>query len=218
MNGISVVFDLDGTLLDSATDIVAALDIAVVEAGVKLNLPISPQIVGPPIRGMLARLGVPMTESQVATAVQAFRRAYDDSLMELTQPYPGAAECLRSLVSMNCGLYIATIKPLSPTQRLVDRWFSGLFRDICCVNSEANTALTKPRMLQKLSRSHGLSPTRSVMVGDGPSDIRAGRERSWRTVAVLYGYGTREELIPEQPDAWAESTAEIPESIQAFVW
>lgn len=206
----SVVFDLDGTLLDSAPDILEELGRALATAGVECGARFTRADIGPPIADMLERAGVALEEAQRRAVVGAFRERYDVSAYPGTRPYDGAVECVAALRARGLTLGVATNKPLVPTRRLLDRWFPGAFVDCVCVDSLPDRRLSKEEMLRELSRRHGLEPAASIMVGDGAADLRAGRALGWRTVAALYGYGDPASLHAEAPD-W--SIRAIPELV-----
>lgn len=202
----NVVFDLDGTLVDSAADVLHALRLAAAEANIEPKVPLTPALIGPPLRELLGSLGAEFSDSQAEVAVLAFRRIYDHSLMPRTIPYAGVPEAIARLRAAGCRLFVATNKPHLPTAAILDRHFPGAFVDFCCTDSVAGTRLDKTGMLSELLRRHGLESAGSVMVGDATSDLRAGRALNWRTLAVLYGYGAPETLRAERPD-WEVASA-----------
>lgn len=205
------VFDLDGTLIDSAPDIIWSLEFALKEVGINYSVPIPSTVVGPPVIGMLKKLNLVLTEDQEAKAVAAFRRHYDTSLMPLTKPYVGAIKLLMSLKQRGGMVFLATNKPKLPTAMLINRFFSSeLIYDFCCIDSIEGKKLSKLQMLEELTRMYGLKSSDSVMIGDGPVDIAAGNALGWKTVAVKYGYGTEEELSKENPTYWVDSLSEAP--------
>ena len=204
-----VVFDLDGTLVDSAPDILAALRQAVSDAGIASERELSRELIGPPVREMLNVWGATFTPEQGDAAIRAFRRIYDSCGMQQTQAYSGAVQCVQALRSAKIRCFVATNKPEAPTRMLLDRFFIGNIDDICCVNSLPNRSLSKREMLEELAHRHGLARDGSVIIGDGESDLRAGTALGWRTIAALYGYGKKESLLREQPDWAVESPREI---------
>lgn len=205
----NVVFDLDGTLVDSAADVLHALRLAAAEANIEPRVPLTPALIGPPLRELLGSLGVELAEAQVEVAVLAFRRIYDSSLMPGTIPYAGIPEVITRLRAAGHRLFVATNKPHLPAAVILDRHFPGVFVDFCCTDSVAGSRLDKLGILHELHRRHGLDSADSIMVGDAVSDLRAGRAMNWRTVAALYGYGTAEALCAERPDWQVTSASRI---------
>jgi phosphoglycolate phosphatase len=205
----SVVFDLDGTLVDSAPDILDSLRLAVAEAGISSTIPLGISLIGPPPREMLDRWGASFSSDQAELALVAFRRIYDSSALTKTVPYPGAIECLTRLRDNGCELYVATNKLTTPTNRLLERWFPRYFRGVCCLDSVQGRRLSKTEMLMELARQFGLIASRCVVIGDACSDLRAGREMGYSTMGVLWGYGAAVTLEHEQPNWMVSSFAEV---------
>ena len=205
----SVVFDLDGTLVDSAAEIIGTLVEALHESGLGSVPPISPSAIGPPIGRILEGLGLGLTAGETAAVLRSFRRIYDSSTYARTRPYDGIPECLEELSSKGCRLFVATNKPLLPTTGIVERCFKGRFLGICSVDSLAGRSLTKTEMLTELSSRFAILSPDSVVIGDGAADLQAGERMGWWRVAALWGYGSEEELLAEKPQATARSPREI---------
>ncbi len=201
----NVVFDLDGTLVDSAPDIIECLRLAVAEAGIVSERPLTSALIGPPVSEMLRIWGEGLSDAQITSALAAFRRIYDASELEHTVPYPGITAALGELASAGVCLFVATNKPLRVTRNILHRRFPGTFADLCCVDSHPTRRLSKTEMLQDLSSRYGLRGIETAIVGDGESDMRAGAELGWRTMAVLYGYGEPDALRSHCP-TWTVAT------------
>ncbi|MBI3358174.1 MAG: HAD family hydrolase [Nitrospirae bacterium] len=212
----TVVFDLDGTLLDSAPDIIDSLEYALAKAGIILNRPIPVAVVGPPVREMIDRLGIVITKDQELQVIDAFRKHYDPSPMLLTRPYWGAQTLLAELQKRGWSIFFATNKPCFPTARLIERFFSGFVDDFCCVDTIPDKKLSKREMLEILTYKHSLKSQNSIMIGDRSADIRAGREIGWRTIAVGWGYGAESKLRLEEPTWWARSMENILECLERY--
>lgn len=210
-----VIFDLDGTLVDSAPDILDALQVAIEQAGIRPAVPLSTAIIGPPVREMLKILGAGAAPEQVEHAVRAFRSHYDSCGMPRTLPYPGIAECVQALLSAGCRVFVATNKPANPTQMLLDRHFPAMVSGSCCVDSIVGKRLEKLEMLRQLADRYVIAPPSAVIVGDGVSDLRAGKALGCRTLAALYGYGSAESLRSESPDWAVQSPSGILECLTA---
>lgn len=121
--GDLVVFDLDGTLIDSAPQIIAAANSALGRSG-----SIGRADIGPPLRSMLAQAMAMDEQSQeVDLACARFAAAYDDAASQ-SAPYPGIAEALAHLQSRGCHLGIATNKRRAPTRSIIHGLgWSGFF-------------------------------------------------------------------------------------------
>lgn len=181
-----IAFDLDGTLVDSAPDIIAAMQRAWAE--VESTAFPGPRFrIGPPLLEMVRELGAVHPDAVAA----AYRRIYDDSDFSTTLPYAAVAEILGSLGR----IAIATNKRELPTKKIVARWFSGRFDRIACSDAVDGVAgrYSKAAMLRAIGAS--------VLVGDTVGDVRAAREAGVRVVAVTWGYEAPELLAAAQPDA-----------------
>lgn len=210
-----VVFDLDGTLVDSAPDILEALRLAAAEAGIQSDAPLTTAVIGPPVREMLNAWGAEFSPQQADVAVKAFRRIYDSCAMTRTLPYAGVIQCLNELRDVGCRMFVATNKPMQPTRVILEQHFPALFQDFCCTDSIANQKLDKLGMLTALARKHAVEPTRVAIVGDSVSDLRAGKAFGCSTVAVLYGYGSPASLRAEHPDWEVDAPSDISRCIVA---
>jgi len=194
----AVVFDLDGTLLHSAPDVLQALAEAMGDVGRPVSGPLPDSLIGPPVRGMLERLGLAPGSLEMEAAAAAFRRRYDACGMPLTRPYPGAVPLLEALRARGGQAFVATNKPSQPTRALLDRHFPGLIRGTSCVDQVPGRLLGKADMLRDLQERFGC--VQAIVVGDGPGDILAGRELGWLTAAVTWGYADPASLEAAGPD------------------
>lgn len=205
----SVVFDLDGTLVHSAPDVIAALEEALRECGHSPVPSIPPSVLGPPISEILERLGLGLRPEEVAAVTSHFRRIHDSSPFVRTRPFDGILECLTELAARGCDLFIATNKPAAPAVRIVERDFGRRFLGTCCIDSLPGHRLTKAEMLSELASRFELRPSESAMVGDGVGDLEAGKLTGWWRVAALWGYGSAQELHAQKPDAVASSPRDV---------
>ncbi len=192
----NIVFDLDGTLLDSAPDILRVLAEILSDHRIEPRVPVGRQLIGPPISEMLAQLLPEAERERLPEFHGEFRRRYDANSLPDTQPYPRIVECLEVLKAHGCRLFVATNKPKHVSLRLIEQRLGARFERLVTVDSVAGRVLDKPGMLALL----GLDPKESVMIGDQPADIRAGKELGFATMAVLFGYGRTDELCAQSPD------------------
>ena len=212
----AIVFDFDGTLVDSAPDILAALRLALINAGINISSELDNSIIGPPVQQMIQRLNLEYTNEQLNLAIANFRAIYDNSNMELTIPFEGVVETLENLISRGFTLMVATNKPKIPTEYLINKLFSGLIYDAVSVDSFEGQRLTKAEMLLHLTDKYKLNKRTSIIIGDGSADIKGGREAGWKTAAATWGYGTREELANELPNWWIDDIRDIHKIIEVI--
>lgn len=188
----SVVFDLDGTLVDSAPGVLAAFRHAFAAHGLAPVVPLDRRVVGPPLRRTLALLAGSEDAALLDALAASFRAAYDGELCAAAEPYRGIPEALGRLAAAGATLYIATNKRDLPTRRLVEALGWGpLFRAIRCSDTGGGPAASDKRgTLATLVREHGIDPSSSQMVGDSIDDAEAAAHAALHFVGVGWGYGS----------------------------
>lgn len=210
----AVFLDLDGTLVESAPGIAASCRAALQSLG---HAP-PPQLdmdglIGPPIeeimRILLARYG----DDRVAEGVAAYRADYGERGLFGTSLYAGIADALTVMQRAGARLFVATSKRRHFALRIIDHL--GLTDSFEAIHgSQDGGALDhKPELLAHILAQHGLAPDHCVMVGDRKYDVIGARANGMRSVGILWGYGSRDEL--EQ--AGATIVVERPEQLWSAV-
>lgn len=201
----TVLFDLDGTLIDSAPDLGAAADRMRVHRGMP-SLPAShyrPRA-GSGARGMLAvAFGVTPEEAAYAALKDEFFRHYEACMMERTAAFAGVDEVLAALGHRAWRWGIVTNKAARYSEPIAHAL--GLSAAAAVLVSGDTTPHTKPHPapLLEAARRIGVDPATCVYVGDDERDILAGRAAGMATVAATYGYlGTG-----SHPDHWGADAA-----------
>ncbi|MCC7258995.1 MAG: phosphoglycolate phosphatase [Gammaproteobacteria bacterium] len=195
----AVLFDLDGTLLDTAPDMVAALNaLRAEEDAPALPYEASRAQVSNGALGMLRFAFGDLPEERRGRLHQRYLALYAARLTTGTRLFPGMDAVIGWLEAARVPWGVVTNKPAHLTDPLLATL--GLRKRCACVVSGDTTAERKPHPLPLL---HGLGmipaePGRAVYVGDAARDIAAGRAAGMRTVAALYGYIPPEEV----PERW----------------
>jgi 2-phosphoglycolate phosphatase len=186
----AVLFDLDGTLLDTAPDLTRALNRVLVEQG---RAPLPPASVRPYVshgtRGLL-RVGFDMTPDEPGADAlrQRMLEVYAQGLADTTRPFPGILDLLEGLERAAIPWGVVTNKPERFTAPLLE--LLGLARRASVVVGGDTVEQSKPHPAPLLhaARRISMDPGRCVYIGDAQRDIEAGRRAGMRTLAVLYGY------------------------------
>jgi phosphoglycolate phosphatase len=191
-----VIFDLDGTLIDSRPGILSGLRHALGSLGHDLPPDLDLDwAIGPPLDEVMARLLSPRGDVRVEAAVLAYREHYGRLGLFDARLYEGIAPLLAELSSSGRTLFIGTSK-LAPFARRVAEHF-GLahhFRGV--FGSEADGRFRrKADLIRRILDEHRLAPSEVVMVGDREHDVLGARALGVPVVSVTYGYGTAEELL-----------------------
>lgn len=225
----AVLFDLDGTLLDTAPDLVFALNAALAEAGLPTCEPaaVKPCISGG-ARAMLAHAlaqagrrefqPTRLAETTVFSAGEAalLHRVWDiyqDNLAERTRFFDGMDTVLDALDAQGLPWGIVTNKTRRFTEPLAAAL--DLTRRAACIVSGDSTAEKKPHPLPLLeaSRQMGLAPGRCVYLGDAAKDMEAGRRAGMATLAALYGYLATD----DEPETWG-ADGRIAAPVDLLAW
>lgn len=210
-----VIFDLDGTLIDSRLDLVHSVNAALRH----INRPELPEDViasyvgdGAPVLIQRALGGESVDESLVRKGLEYFLSYYREHKLDHTTVYSGIREALRAIQNSNNShprkMAVLTNKPVNPSRAIVEALGLGsYFSQVYGGNSFA-TKKPDPEGAQKLLAESGVKQQQAVIVGDSHVDIRTGRNAGLWTVAVTYGFAPHT-LEVEQPDVTVDTPQEL---------
>ena len=187
-------FDLDGTLADTAADIVVAWKGALAALGRDLSRFDEVFSIGPTLEKVVYELYDDATPELVSQLLERFKPLYDESGFPNTVPYAGIPELLARLKASGRKIYIVTNKRHAPTQGIArklgwDRLFDGIWS-----YDSLDVKYKKGELLARLLREMAIAKDDAVMVGDTNNDFAAARANGIRSVGVRWGYGKPEEL------------------------
>jgi len=184
-----IIFDLDGTLVDSIVDIAASLNVVIAPY---VSEPVAADELKPFVGGgaiklmtdLLAAKNVPLDRTAVA---KIFVEHYADHLIDRTLPYPGVIETLERLVDQKKAVLSNKLTHLTRSV-LEQLGLSRFFEYVAGGDSSPEKKPSAAPVLRVLEH-FGMSADEALIVGDSLYDIEAGRAAGVKTVAVLYGYG-----------------------------
>jgi phosphoglycolate phosphatase len=186
----AVIFDLDGTLVDSAPGILASFAGVFAAHGVAPNRPLTPTLIGPPLRETLASLCDGDDPALLDRLTAAFKAHYDTEGYRQTRPFDGVADMLAGLATAGLGLHIATNKRALPTGQILRHLgWDELFQRVCALDSFTPALPHKTALLGRLLAVAGLSAADGVYVGDRAEDRDAARANGLRFAWALWGFG-----------------------------
>lgn len=196
----AVLFDFDGTLVDSAPDIRQALNMTMTANNRRpLTLDEVRSIVGdgllPTVHRAFALTGTSIDESESYVKFQQFITHYRNQKPDPTQIYPQALEILEKLQKANIKLGICTNKQEAATRRLVEQleiasYFTAIAGGDTFVVHKPN-----PGHVTGLLDQMGVLPSNSIMIGDSLNDVRAAHGAGLPCIAVTHGYGVNLESV-----------------------
>ena len=206
MNAV-VVFDMDGTLIDSVGDIAAAINRMRASYGLSaLTRDAVVGMVGSGARVLVAKATADAPGLDQDEAFRRYRHEYDTHLVDSTTLYPGVPEGLQSLRSAGFRLAVYTNKPHGSTLHILKQLRAeGLFSAV--IGADSGFPLKPaPDALQYILRETDSDPGRSWMVGDNWTDVESGHAAGLRTAFCSWGYGVFHDV---RPDVGAESFPDL---------
>ena len=209
-----VIFDLDGTLLDTSEGVFASVRHTVEALGKPaLDEATLRTFIGPPVKLSLIRL-YGLDEDAANHATEIFRTQYKDHDLLKAEPYAGIKDLIRALRAQGCKIGVATLKREDYALTLLEHYhFTELCDSIC--GSDFASKMTKADVLHKCLKALELSPSEAVLIGDTSSDGKGAKEAAVDFMAVTYGFG------PDTAEAWQEYapvyTAKDTHDIGAFL-
>jgi phosphoglycolate phosphatase len=188
-----VIFDLDGTLVDSLGDIAAAMNRSLAAR----NFPTHPldayrAFVGEGVRKLAERALPADALSETTSLVAAYQADYAQHFLESSAPYPGVPELLEALSSRGVPMSVLSNKPDAPTRQLVEALFGGWrFR---AVSGERPGVPRKPdpTAALELARDMDVPATHVSFIGDTLVDVACARAAGMRPLGVLWGFRAQE--------------------------
>ena len=214
-----IVFDLDGTLVDSRRDLADSANALIVERG---GQPLAEEAIGRMVgegaavlvRRALAAAGLPQDPS----ALTRFLELYDERLLNTTTAYDGIPRALEGL-SGDATLAVVTNKPIGPSRRILDALhLSPLLAEIIGGDS-AFPRKPDPSSLRHLMSSFGASPGTTALVGDSWVDLETARAAGAAICLVRYGFGY-ESVDASRfrgDEAVVDRGAEIPDAVRRLL-
>jgi phosphoglycolate phosphatase len=187
-----ILFDMDGTLLDSAPGVTASAALALAAVGAPVpSMDKLRRYVGPPMIESFRTVSR-LDEKTAQRALQCYRQEYADHGAEHSSPYDGIMELLEHVHSAGIPMAVATSKVEDQAIRLVRRFgMEGLFVNVCGASDRegrASKADVIAEVLLRLQRE-GVDVSRPAMVGDRSYDVGGAAQHGIPTIFALWGYG-----------------------------
>jgi phosphoglycolate phosphatase len=204
-----VVFDLDGTLVDSSQDLAEAINALLADLGATaLSLDVVVSLVGEGaallVRRALERAGL---DPDTPNALQQFLAHYDVRLLDTTRPYPGMVDTVTAIRARH-RVAVLTNKPERPTRQILKGLgLDGLFSDVIGGDSVHGRKPDPAGLLDLVARA-GVTPAETLLVGDSPVDLATARRAGTHICLARYGFGYRfasdefrgDELFIDEPE------------------
>lgn len=186
-----VVFDLDGTLVDSAGDLQATLNALLREHQLaELDLPAVKSMIGDGVAKLVERAfqATDGDPTKLSEATKRFLFLYEGNAASRTAPYPGVRETLQQLAAEGFVLGVVTNKPYAASMEILNAL--DLTKFFVAIVGGDSTPRRKPHPdpVLKVLRDAGLAPSETIMIGDNYHDIEAAHAAGLCAIMVSYGY------------------------------
>ena len=211
LNYDAILFDVDGTLIDSAPGIINTLEEVFSQMGVDTTNVDLRRYLGPPLRKSFGEHFADPALIEKATGL--YRDSYAVKGSHECTPYSGAAGMLRRLKDAGLLLCTATSKPTAVVTPILEEKGLAPFFDFIGGASMDESRDTKTEVVRYVLDQPMMQGKRVLMVGDRNDDMRGAADCGLDAAGALYGYGSREELDPFHPVLLAESCADLADQI-----
>ena len=190
----AVIYDLDGTLVDSSPGILTAFAHAFATCGLRPQRPINPGVIGPPLRETLQILSGSQDPSLLECLSNAFKAHYDQTGCLDTQPFPGVQHMLETLAASGLQMHIVTNKRDYPTRRILTHLnWEHFFQKVYALDAFSPYVPDKAGLLGRLLADTALKPEECAYLGDRPEDAQAARVNNINFYWAAWGFGAGSE-------------------------
>ena len=207
----TVIFDLDGTILDSIQDLADAGNWVCRKNGwPEHTVEEFTAMVGHGIPNLVGKFSPPECRSplMILNTLSEFSAYYGAHCMDKTAPYAGMPELLERLKEKGLRLAVYSNKADAFSRELVEHFFPGVF-DLARGKVDGVPVKPDPAGIAGVLQELGAKPEETLFVGDSNVDIRTAKNGGLASCGVLWGFRTREELLCEGADHLAETAQEL---------
>lgn len=198
----SIIFDMDGTLINSSDEVLSCLRRACEHLGVEMiEENFTTDIIGPPLEDIFRLFIVDKENDALVDKLTAeFKTIYDYDENDTSVMYENIYDWLISLKEAGKTLYLATNKFGIPTQRLLKKFKLDMFEDVYTIDKQEGKYISKQEMIEDIIKKYSLNKSETIMIGDATSDVKAAHSAGIQAVGVLWGYGSDKSKLKEISD------------------
>lgn len=213
----SLIFDLDGTLVDSLPGIAHSLNHALKTHG----LPEHPQqiirsFVGNGLEMLVERAAPEADEQQLASIVDAFKKDYTYSWIEGTRPYPSISHLLKEFQRDGYQLAVLSNKTHEFTRTIAREMFPLIHFTLVLGQQAGVPHKPHPAGARKIANAMGRNPKHCILIGDSAADAETASNADMQFLACTWGYQDRRKLLDAGARHFAETPNALPRLIKGF--
>lgn len=205
------LFDLDGTLFDTAPAIVYALKTAMEKHGVFVpEAQYAPSIIGPTADIIIKNLEPSLTPENITEILASFREIYDADPVTLTKKFDGMEAFLKMIYLDGKKLFTVTNKVLLPTKKILSgkeviKYFTGIYTPD--MHKEKKTS--KPEMIRELLEQYNFDSGKTIMFGDTMGDVNSAHAAGCAAASVEWGYAADKTELINKSEYYFSSVSEL---------
>ncbi len=200
-----VIFDLDGTIIESKEGIVDSLVYSLEKMGKeKIDRDLLKSYIGLTLEDIYIKELNTNDENIIRKAIDYYREDFEKNGVYKNTLYNGIKDFIISLYEEKIKIYIASIKPAKYTKLILEYHNLSMYFDYIVGSGMYGEHNTKYELIKMVIDYSNFSPNELIMIGDRKGDIEGAKKHNMDTIGVLYGYGTKEELMAVNPTYYSD--------------
>jgi phosphoglycolate phosphatase len=210
----AVLFDLDGTLIDSSEGIIKSAQYALTHFGIEeTDMQNLMSFIGPPLMySFKNRYG--FSEEKAREAVGVYRQRYNKIGIFECSLYPGVRECIEQLKKMGYLIGMASSKPEESCRRILEHFdLLDLFDDVVGATPDGRIDTKEEVLSEVMRRWHEIPRKEMCLIGDTIFDVEGANQKEIPCICVSYGFGDVEEMLAAGAIKICDSMSELPQTI-----
>jgi len=217
----ALVFDLDGTLVDTAPDLLAALNVVLAEAGrPAVGMTELRHLVGYGVKTLIEeamkKSGEPASATLLPVMIENYIAYYRANIAVKSRPFPGVEATLRALAGRGARLGVLTNKPQALADQLMQSLGLAQYFDAIHGAGRLSVAKPDPRVFQEIIAELGGSSRGAIMIGDSATDVATARAAYVPVILVSYGY-TPQSASELGADRVTDDFADVPRLVDELL-
>lgn len=221
MHAPTIVFDLDGTLVDTAPDLIETLNVVFAREGMPpVDYATARNLIGGGAKAMLVRgiesEGRSVEPAKLQSMFDDFIAYYTAHVADRSRPFPGLIEALDALAERGCRFAVCTNKLEGLSRLLLEKLELTARFEAICGQDTFRIQKPDPEILRRTITAAGGSLRRAIMIGDSATDIHTARNAGIPVIAVDFGYSDSP-VADFKPDQVISHFSELPAAVAAFI-